>query len=331
MIVELQKFTGERKKFWEEFEDLLHFVEKEPGAPLDIEIAKRFHFLYLATTADLAKISTFSADPGLKRYLENLVSRAYGEIYGKRNSDQKFSIGGFLFEKLPVVFRKHFRYFQTALSIMLAGCLFGGGAVLFDLEAKAVLMPFPHLQSDPSKRVAMEERATQDLIGKQKTSFSSYLITHNIRVAIFVLALGMTWGIGTVAVLFANGVMLGAVIIDYIISGETLFLVGWLLPHGAVEIPAVLLGGQAGLLLAATVIGTGRSPRIGERMREIASDLSTIIFGAAFLLVWAGIVEAFFSQYHEPFIPYEMKIGFGLIEIALLYYFLSKAGRNKNL
>jgi hypothetical protein len=56
-------------------------------------------------------------------------------------------------------------------------------------------------------------------------------------------------------------------------------------------------------------------------------DVVTLCFGAALMLVWAGIVEAFLSQYHEPVIPYSVKIGFGVIEgIALLWY-LARAGR----
>ena len=39
-----------------------------------------------------------------------------------------------------------------------------------------------------------------------------------------------------------------------------------------------------------------------------------MIFGVGLLLVWAGFVEAFLSQYHEPVIPYMAKIAFGLVE-----------------
>jgi len=46
----------------------------------------------------------------------------------------------------------------------------------------------------------------------------------------------------------------------------------------------------------------------------------------ALMLVWAGIVEAFLSQYHEPLIPYEAKIGFGMLELILLILFLAKSG-----
>ena len=63
------------------------------------------------------------------------------------------------------------------------------------------------------------------------------------------------------------------------------------------------------------------------RLRKISGDLVTLIMGVAVMLIWAGIVEAFFSQYHEPVIPYEVKIGFGVLEFILLILFLAKSGR----
>ena len=45
------------------------------------------------------------------------------------------------------------------------------------------------------------------------------------------------------------------------------------------------------------------------------------------MLVWAGLIEAFLSQYHEPVIPYFAKIAFGCIELAMLVLFLSRSGR----
>jgi hypothetical protein len=53
----------------------------------------------------------------------------------------------------------------------------------------------------------------------------------------------------------------------------------------------------------------------------------TLIFGVAVLLIWAGLVEGFFSQYHEPLVPYSVKIAFGLVQLALLAVFLGRSGR----
>ena len=45
------------------------------------------------------------------------------------------------------------------------------------------------------------------------------------------------------------------------------------------------------------------------------------------LLIWAGTVEAFVSQYHQPVIPYGLKIAFGSCELAALSFFLGWVGR----
>jgi len=137
----------------------------------------------------------------------------------------------------------------------------------------------------------------------------------------------MTWGIGTVLVLYSNGVMLGAVAADYIWADQSLFLAGWLLPHGVIEIPAILLAGQAGLLLAGAMIGRKSALPFAARLREVVPDVVSLICGVAIMLVWAGIVEAFFSQYHAPILPYEVKIAFGTIELFLLIAFLRLSGR----
>jgi len=151
-------------------------------------------------------------------------------------------------------------------------------------------------------------------------------MTHNIKVSIFTLAMGMTWGAGTMILLFYNGIMIGAIAVDYVRAGQTKFLLGWLLPHGAVEIPAILIAGQAGLMLALALIGWGKRIPLRARFREISQDLVTLIFGVGLLLVWAGFVEAFLSQYHEPVIPYMAKIAFGIVELILLFLFLSRSG-----
>ena len=151
-------------------------------------------------------------------------------------------------------------------------------------------------------------------------------MTHNTRVTLTAMALGMTWGVGTLVVMFFNGVGLGAVAVDYISAGQTTFLLGWLLPHGSVEIPAILVGGQAGFVLAGALLGRRSSLPLSSRLRKAAPDVVTLCFGAGLLLVWAGFVEAFLSQYHEPVVPYQAKIALGLLETVGLWWFLFRSG-----
>ena len=73
--------------------------------------------------------------------------------------------------------------------------------------------------------------------------------------------------------------------------------------------------------------GSWRSLNLAGRLRAIRKDLVTLIGGIALLLVWAGIVEAFFSQYHEPVVPYAAKITFGVIQLTALAAYLGLCGR----
>ena len=95
----------------------------------------------------------------------------------------------------------------------------------------------------------------------------------------------------------------------------------------AAEIVGEVLAGQAGIVLAGALIGWGKPISLRMRLRQISNDLVTLICGVALMLVWAGIIEAFFSQYHEPVLPYHIKIVFGCFELLILVLFLSRAGR----
>jgi uncharacterized membrane protein SpoIIM required for sporulation len=329
MIVDLQRFISNERPFWNELEKQLDRLEAEPDERMSLKQLQCFHQLYERTAAGLARITTFSSEPETRRYLESLVARAYGEIHETREKQRRFFPLQWFFHTLPQTFRRHVRAFYLSLAITIAGCIFGGAAIALDPDSKPVLMPFPHLLQDPRKRVADEESATQDRLAGYKTSFSVELMTHNIQIAIFAMALGMTWGFGTIIMLFYNGVILGAVAVDYIRAGETKFLMGWLMPHGVIEIPAILIAGQAGFVLALAIIGRGNRMPLRARLREVTGDLVTLIFGVGCLLIWAGFIEAFLSQYHEPVIPYDAKIAFGCVELALLYLFLTRSGTKK--
>jgi uncharacterized membrane protein SpoIIM required for sporulation len=310
MILDLQQFITTERPRWDELEGLLQKIEEDPDLRLTLEQTRRFHYLYDRAASDLLRISTFAASPEILRYLEALVARAYGEIHETREPRRRF-----LF------------WTWCSLALTILGAAFGAGMLYLDPDAKESLLPFSHLQGKPSERVAEEEQNKGEHLEGKKAGFAGFLMTHNIRVSLFTLALGMTYGVGTVVVLFYNGVVLGAVSLDYIRDGQSRFLVGWLLPHGSIEIPSVMIAGQAGFILAGALIGSRKRMALLDRLAAIRDDLVTLIGGFSLLLVWAGIVEAFFSQYHEPVLPYGVKIGFGLLELVLLCGFLGFSGR----
>lgn len=329
MIIDLKQFIDREKINWEELESILNRLQNDPSAAMSLDEVRRFHYLYERVSSDLAKISSFSSEKEIRIYLEALVARAYGEIHETREKPHNIRPFTWFFYTFPRTFRRHIRAFYLATAITLAGCLFGGLAIGLDPSSKEILMPFEHLLSSPKQRVAEEEKALSDRLEDQKTQGAAWYMTHNTQVALMTMAMGATWGIGTIIMLFSTGIMLGSVAVDYIMAGQTRFLIGWLLPHGSFEIPAILLAGQAGFMLGGALIGWGRRTPLRARLRAISSDLVTLVAGVALMLVWAGFIEAFLSQYHEPTIPYSFKIAFGAIELALLIFFLGWQGRQK--
>ncbi len=332
MIIDVEKFSAVEEPLWRELEGLLVRVEEDPGFKLTLDQARRLHYLYERTSADLGKLVTFSSEPELRRYLESLVARAYSEIHETRSRERRFKPFTWFMHTLPQTFRRHIKAFWLSVAITIVGTLFGTFAMTFDSEAKQAILPemFASHLGDPTERVREEETAKEDRYAGKKASFSAFLMRNNITVSIKAMALGMTYGVGTIILLFYNGIILGLVGTDYIMAGQTKFLLGWLLPHGVIEIPAILIAGQAGLVLANALIGWGRRERLTVRLREVSRDLTTIIIGVALMLVWAGFIEAFMSQYHAPVLPYSVKIAFGCVELVVLVLFLSRAGFQKS-
>ena len=324
MILGLERFVARERPKWEELDEALQRFESDRFYRPSFEESTRFFELYQHCAADLARLQE-SSQPELFQQLEALVARAYAQIHSVRKQSEMRPLH-WLTQTLPQAFRRQWRAFVAACLLLLLGSGTGVLLLAIDSDAKSVLMPFPHLLNDPNERVKQEQKDRGKQLSGHQIEFSAYLMTHNISVAFLSMAAGMTFGVGTILMVFSNGVDLGAVCADYVHAGQGVFLAGWLLPHGACEIPALLVASQAGFLLAGALIGwRSRRPR-SERLRQIAGDVYTLSAGAALMLVWAGLIESFVSQYHEPVLPYGFKIAFGLTELVLLSYFFAKAG-----
>ncbi len=327
MMLNPNAFIARQKPCWDELAQALDELER--GRRMTLDTLKRVHYLYEVTAADLVKLRECVAETELRGFLETLVARAYSEIHESRSRRLRFQPLRWFMSTFPAAFRRHARAFWFSLAVTCAGMLFGGLALTLDPDAKAVLMPMSYLLDHPSQRIAHEETLMGRNMEGEQVRFSAMLMTHNARVAILTMALGMLWGLGTAAMLLFNGVVIGAVIADYLLAGEGVFLLGWLLPHGSIEIPSILIAGQAGFVLAGTLIGCQDRRSVKQRLRDAAPDLSTLIAGVVVLLVWAGLMEGFFSQYHAPVLPYGLKILIGCLELAIVLFFLCLAGRGK--
>lgn len=314
----------QRRPLWEEYESLLKRLEDDVSLRLDLDEIQRLRFLHESVAGDLMRVRTFTVDHDTTAYLESLLARGFGFIHENRGIRLRFPV-----RKALVLFattvRAHVRALGLVVTALMLGAMLGGMLVVMEPNVKEVILPFAHLLGDPAERVAMEESSDPE-VSEAHTRFAAYLMANNIRVSILVLVLGIFYGVLTLVVVFYNGVILGAVIVDYLMAGQGVFLTAWLLPHGSVEIPAILFAAQAGLLIARAVMVPEGRLSVASRLRRVQSPVCVLIGGVVALLVWAGLIESFFSQYHAPILPYSVKITFGVIQMAGLIAYLMLAG-----
>jgi uncharacterized membrane protein SpoIIM required for sporulation len=330
VILDLERFQAQARSRWSNLESLLAALDSRPDRRLKPAEAELLQELYAQAAADLNRVTHGALAPALREYLERLVARAYAELYyAPPTRSEVWQPRRWLriFTAFPEAFRRQSRYFALALLITLLGCALGGLAVRYDPASVGVLLPADYLRN-PSERVHEDEKGRNRHLDSSQieAAFSAQLITHNIRVALLAAALGVTFGIGTALLLFENGVLLGAVAVRYTQQGFGLFVTAWLLPHGAFEIPSILIAGQAGFYLARLLLRR----REDRKMRQSMREWLVLIAGLAMMLVWAGMMEAFFSQHQAPVLPYGFKVAVGAAELALLTTYLLLVGRKES-
>jgi uncharacterized membrane protein SpoIIM required for sporulation len=327
VILNLERFQAQARPRWNNLESLLGVLESRPDRRLNPAEAQQLLELYAQAAPDLNRVTHGALAPELRQYLERLVARAYAELYyapPKRSEIWQPRRWFRILTAFPESFRRQSRYFAIAVLVTALGCALGGLAVRYDPASVDVLLPADYLRN-PGERVHEEEQGRGEHRNNAETeaAFSAELIRHNIQVALLAAALGVTFGIGTALLLFENGVLLGAVAVNYTRKGFGLFLSAWLLPHGVFEIPSILIAGQAGFYLARLLLHRRENRNVRESMREWL----VLVAGLAMMLVWAGIMEAFFSQHHAPVLPYGFKVAVAIAELVLLAIYLLLIGK----
>ncbi len=316
--MEIADFVDGRRPKWQALEDLLNQAEVKGLKSLQLEEARSLSRLYRSTSSDLLWVRSRAGAADVSGYLNDLVGRAYALTYpGKRArlSDAK----AFLVHGFPSVMRAEWRAYIASVLVFLSGFGFGWVGMVFDPDAAPYLVPEQHLKLDPTERAAAA-KGDKSSAGQQ-AQFSSFLFTHNIQVAFLAFALGITAGIGTAIMLFANGVLLGALGWVYASKGLAGWFWAWILPHAIPEVSAICIAGAAGFVIARGMVAPkGLSRRQAVRMEAVTAV--KLLLGTLALFVLAGFIEGTISQIHPPRLSVEFKILFALVVGAGVYAYL---------
>jgi len=324
--VDFNDFLMSRRPRWQRLVTLLDRVDKEGLASLRADDADALFSLYRLTSSDLNIVQTRTGNPGLVDYLEGLVARAHAQLMVPRRARFFRSWWMILRNYFPAALRSEWKVLCLSVLTLVAGTIFGFAATWAQPANGGLFLEPEHLQESPRDRVArleQEERQGTRSISSADVHavFSTFLFTHNIRISVLAFALGLTFGVGTMIVVFFNGAMLGSLAALYALDGEMKFFIAWVGPHGVIELPCVMIAGAAGFMLGLRQLRRSEGPALWQ-IRAIRPKLVDLLVGTATLLVVAGCIEGGFSQINEPTISYTFKIAVAVILFGALLAYL---------
>jgi uncharacterized membrane protein SpoIIM required for sporulation len=302
-------------------------VEQQGTTALNLTTARELSKLYRAVSSDLIRARAEEVNAQVIDYLNDIVGRCYSIIHAAPVRTER-RILDFFMTGFPRLFRQEWRAIALSAALLTAGAAVGAIFVAVDEHSLGALIPDGHQVHTPGERVGKEEETGGGARPDQAVAFSGFLFTHNIQVTFIVFALGITFGVGTIALLFYNGVPLGALAMQYHRSDLGTFFWAWILPHGIPELTVVAIAGGAGLVIARGLWLPGRRRRRDALIAE-AQRAAGLVLGGMPLLVLAGLIEGTISQIHEPTLPYEAKLIFAMLVGVAVYYYLLRAGREE--
>jgi uncharacterized membrane protein SpoIIM required for sporulation len=302
----IERFIAERTPVWKQLDALLGRAEE---TKMTREELHELVSLYRRTCSDLNRARSFTASPEVLGYLNQLTGRAYRFIYQAAHETPVVkAFTTLVTREIPAAFRRERLAIAMAAAAMILGTLFGALAVIVDPANGQRLVPSMFFTESPRERVAKIESGKERIDSLDKALvFGASLYTHNIQVAFLAFSLGALTVAGGLMLLFYNGVILGAVATSYIVDGVPLFFFAWVGPHGALELPAIVFAGAAGLVAGRALLMPGSLSRAAS-VRRVLPSVWRIMIGTALTLVLAGLIEGSFSQFSARTFPYEAKI-----------------------
>lgn len=316
----MNRFIDTHKNNWQRLEDLLLLTDMLSLRGLSKAEVREFGELYRRAAADLAIARSETRDPKLINYLNSLVIRAHGKIY-RADSSGASIVWQFFTRGFPQAFRQTLRYTIAAFTVFM---LFGLASFLLCYTDADFA---DRLGLDDIRIAAQNNEQWWMRLNENNPRGSSRILTNNILVTFLAFAYGVIFGIGTLYILISNALSIGGVLgVCYQVNPEFgTALVTFMVGHGVIELSCIFFCAGAGMSLGYAIINPGDLTRV-EALKRRGLQAVSVVFGAACLLVVAGLIEGFLSP---SALPPGVKYGTGILTGIVMYSYLFLAGRDE--
>lgn len=305
----VERWLKTRKKAWDELDKLLLLTDKDGVGALDRRQLQELGRLYRSTSADLSRARALKLSADIQVYLNNLVVRAHNQVYQTSKNRWK-DLFAFLWIGFPRLVRENILYIIVAFLLFMVPAALSYGEVTRNLKfAQYELSPGQPLVSDDIWNYIENKQLWTDSIQGKSAITSSMISTNNIRVSITAFVFGVSFGIGTVAVLLINGLHLGTTLGVCSVYGMAPRLLTFVAAHGVIELNCIFIAGGAGLMMGKALLFPDKYRRV-DKFKLTAKKAAGLFAGTVPLLLIAGCIEGFISPRTDldPSIKYAVSI-----------------------
>ena len=242
-------------------------------------------FRYQRVSAHLSHVRSTFGDPQVTARLTRIVAGARAAIYGHQ-AKSAGAVRTFFTATFPAAVWTARRFILVStIAFLLPGIIVG-----------AWLANSPAAIEASAPAALREAYIAEDFEAYYSSSpaaeFSTEVLINNIQVSFLAFVAGIAWGVPTLLVLVWNGANVGVAAGLFHDAGEAQRFWGLILPHGLIEITAILVAGGAGLRMGWSLIVPGDKTRTASLVAEAQRAVSVII-GLVIVFIIAGLIEGF--------------------------------------
>jgi uncharacterized membrane protein SpoIIM required for sporulation len=289
--VDIDRFIARNQPAWDRLDRLATKAGRRVRGLEPAEVDELVG-LYQRVSSHLSHARTAYRDPALTGRLTRLVSNANGVVHGARPRAAG-AVRDFLAWRFPAAVYQSGRFVAaSALLLLVPAVALGAWLGSSDAAVDA-------LGSEAARQAYLEEDFEEYYSSQPAADFASQVTVNNIQVSLLAFATGILLCLPTAAIMAFNGANLGMAAGLFADAGELGKFFGLILPHGLLELTAVVVAGAAGLRLGWAVVAPGDRPR-AQAVGEEARQSVVIALGLVVAFVAAGLIEGFVTGRGVP-------------------------------
>jgi len=249
--------------------------------------AQRDEFLdlYQRTSAHLSQLRSSTPDIALDTKLTGLVADASQALYGQRGGNDARSFFRFFTETFPAAVWHLRGYILVSAALLLLPALAMGIWIGVSDEAQSTIPP-------ALAETYINEDFESYYSSEAASEFATTVFINNIYVSFLAFALGIFLCVGTAFVLVNNGIAIGQAGGLFAAAGQLDKFFGLILPHGLLELTAIVIAGGTGLVLGWTVIVPGDRTR-ADALADEGRRAIVVVIGLVLVFLAAALIEGF--------------------------------------